>query len=454
MCATLGPGTRPAPKDETPSAATTALRAEPRLTGSLPCSDSAGFTCSYLTVPLDRGGGAPGSLRLRVATADNAAAPRGTLLLLTGGPGQAGAGLLPRLRQRFSYLLDDYRLVMIDQRGTGAGALACEPLQAEVGSSDVTVPTPEAVRECARLLGSNRDHYTTADTVADLEDLRRALGVPQWTLDGVSYGSFVAQHYGLTFPHRVRRMVLDSVVPQDGPDALYVAGLRRAGWTLRQACQEQGCGFDPAAALADVVRRYDNGVGVFDLIVVASIVDPKLTGTRFVPVLALLRLAAQGDPAPLNEAIAELRGGGGTPPGQYSAGLHLATLCADLIHAPWGDSTTPSGQREPAVDQTVRELRTDQVWPFEPRTAVGHGVVQGCRHWPPSRPNPQPPHPRLTMPVLLINGDRDLSTPLEWAVEQAARTPHGKLVTVPGMGHSIQGRNPVGDRAVRDFLLA
>ncbi|WP_406068791.1 alpha/beta fold hydrolase [Micromonospora sp. NBC_01638] len=458
MCATLGAATRPASRDETPTAVATpegaALRADPRLEDPQPCSDSVGFTCSYLTVPLDRHGGAPGSLRLRVATADNAAAPRGTLLLLTGGPGQAGASLLPRLRERFSYLLDGYRLVMIDQRGTGAGALTCEALQAEVGTSDVTAPTPEAVRECARLLGANRGLYTTADTVADLEDLRQALSVSQWTLDGVSYGSFVAQQYGLTFPDRVHRMVLDSVVPQDGPDALYAASLRRTGWMLRQACQEQGCGFDPAAALADVVRRYGNDVGVFDLIVAASIVDPKLTGAGFFPVLKLLRKAAQGDPAPLNDAIAELQDGDGARPDRYSAGLHLATLCADLIHTPWGDSTTPLRQRDPAIDQTVRRLRTDQVWPFEPRTTTGHGVVRGCRHWPPARPNPRPPHPHLAMPVLLINGDRDLSTPLEWAVEQTARTPHGRLVTIPGMGHSIQGRNPVGDQAVRGFLLS
>ncbi|MEU4678462.1 alpha/beta fold hydrolase [Micromonospora sp. NPDC023737] len=432
----------------------TPVRTAPRLAEPQPCADITGFTCSYLTVPLDRHGGTPETLRLRVATADNTAAPRGVLLLLTGGPGQAGASLLPRLRQRFAHLLDDYRLVMIDQRGTGADALTCEPLQAEVGASDVTVPTPEAVRACAHRLGADRDFYTTADTVADLEDLRRALGVPHWTLDGVSYGSFVAQHYGLTFPDRVSRMVLDSVVPQDGPDALYAASLRRTGWMLRQACQEQSCGFDPAKALADVVRRHGNSVGVFNLMVTASITDPKLTGAGFPPVLALLRRAAQGDPAPLREAVAELRSGGGTSAEQYSAGLHLATLCADLVHAPWGDSTTTPQHRELAIDETARKLRTDQVWPFEPRTAVGHGVVQGCRHWPPSRANPQPPNPHLTMPVLLINGDRDLSTPLEWAAAQAARTPRGKLVTIPGMGHSIQGRNPVGDQAVRDFLLS
>jgi pimeloyl-ACP methyl ester carboxylesterase len=454
VCATLTSASQPASAQTAVAETTTPVVAGPRLTDSRPCPGVAGFTCSYLTVPLDRATVArqPATLRLPVAVADNAAAPRGTLLVLAGGPGQPGVGLLSRVRQRVSYLLNDYRLVMIDQRGTGEGAINCERLQAEVGSSDVTPPSREAVGECARQLGPTRHHYTTADTVADLEDLRRALGVSRWTLDGVSYGSFVAQHYGLTFPQRVRRMVLDSVVPVDN-DPLYLASLHRSRWMLRQACQEQQCGFDPAAALADVVRRYDNGVGVFDLIVTASIVDPKLTGEGFFPVLTLLRLAARGDPGPLNEAIAALQGGENTPPGEFSAGLHVATLCADLVNAPWGDSTAPLWLRAAAVAEAERNLSAEQVWPFQPRTALGQGIIHGCRHWPPSRSNPHPPHRRLTMPVLLITGDRDLSTPLEWAVEQAARIPHGKLVVIPGMGHSIQGRNADGDQAVRTFLL-
>jgi pimeloyl-ACP methyl ester carboxylesterase len=425
----------------------------PRLTGAEPCAEAAGFTCSVLTVPLDRTGHRPGALRLRVAVADNADAPRGTLLLLSGGPGQPGPGLLPRLLPRFAHLLADYRLVMIDQRGTGAGALVCERLQLEVGSSDITPPSARAVRECADRLGPSRNHYTTADTVADLDDLRRALNVAQWTLDGVSYGTFVAQHYGLTHPARVRRMVLDSVVPTD-LDPLYRAGLRRAGWVLRQACREQQCGYDPAAALAEVVRRYDNGVGVFNLLVIASIVDPGLTGAGFFPVLTLLRLAADGDPGPLDQAVAALQGGADTPPGEFSAGLHVATICADLRRAPWGTAMAPLWIRDAAVELAERKLSEDDVWPFEPGTAVGQGIVQGCRHWPPARVNPRPPHRRLAMPVLLLNGDRDLSTPLEWARDAAADIPHGRLVTIPGMGHSVQGRNPAGDQAVREFLLS
>jgi len=55
-----------------------------------------------------------------------------------------------------------------------------------------------------------------------------------------------------------------------------------------------------------------------------------------------------------------------------------------------------------------------------------------------------------------VNGNHDLSTPLEWARAQLAMMPRAKLVVVPGAGHSIQYRavSDVGRRAVAAFLLA
>src|SRR4051794_8749100 len=73
----------------------------PKLTDPHPCQDQPGFTCSPPTVPLDHRGRVPGTLDLQVATADNADAPKGTLLFLTGGPGQPGVPIIDRIaRQR------------------------------------------------------------------------------------------------------------------------------------------------------------------------------------------------------------------------------------------------------------------------------------------------------------------------------------------------------------------
>ncbi|WP_418956431.1 alpha/beta fold hydrolase [Streptomyces tritici] len=442
-------GTSGAPT-ATATTAVPAATAAPGLTDHRPCPGQPDVTCADLTVPLDRAGAKPGTLKLRTALFGAADAPRGTLLFLTGGPGQPGVPYVARMRERLPRALAEYRLVMIDQRGTGTGAIDCPDLQKQVGSSDTIAPTPDAVRACAELLGEDRNFYTTADTVADLEDLRRALRLSSWTLDGVSYGTFTAAQYALRHPDRVRRLVLDSVVPLNGAGVLYEDAMGHAGWVLRTACREQRCGFDPAKDLARVVRRDGNGVGVFNLLAIASIIDPKLADPRF-GILDALHASAGGDRGPLDRLVAGFADPGGEPAGSFSAGLHAATLCADSAW-PWGDSAAPPAGREKALARAVRAIRPADVWPFQRETAGAQGIPRTCLPWPSSRPLPAAPDRPLSMPVLLLAGDRDLSTPVKWARQVAAATPHAELVVLPGGGHSTQSRGD-GARAAQDFLL-
>ena len=170
--------------------------APPKLADPHPCPKKPGFTCSTLTVPLDHRGRVPGTLDLQVATADNAGAPKGTLLFLSGGPGQPGVSLIDRIAGRLPEVAKQYRLVMLDQRGTGEfGAIDCPQLQAQVGSSDIATPTPAAIKECSGIIGDRKGLYGTEQTVDDYDTLRRALGVHSMVVDGVSYGTFTAARY-------------------------------------------------------------------------------------------------------------------------------------------------------------------------------------------------------------------------------------------------------------------
>jgi pimeloyl-ACP methyl ester carboxylesterase len=56
------------------------------------------------------------------------------------------------------------------------------------------------------------------------------------------------------------------------------------------------------------------------------------------------------------------------------------------------------------------------------------------------------------VPVLLLSGQRDLSTPLAWAQLEARYAPEGRLVVVPGAGHSVQTRVPRVRAVVARFL--
>jgi pimeloyl-ACP methyl ester carboxylesterase len=424
----------------------------PHLTVSHPCDNASGFTCSTLTVPLDHSGRTPGDLRLPVAVADNAGAPKGVLVALTGGPGQGGVAFVPRSRTRMRALLHDYRLVMLDQRGTGAGALRCPALQRAVGTSDLTVPPPGSVEACARTLGPQRRFYSTADTVADLEALRVALGADKLTLDGVSYGTFVAERYAIAHPDRVARLVLDSVVPAAGLDGLEVDGMRETARVLRAVCRAQHCPGDPAADLAAVVRARHAGVGgpaIDDTLVAMSVGAPSFPG-----VLAALREARAGHPQHLERIVRVVRRAQRAPAQVLSQGLHAATLCADT-RSPWGGAAAPLAGREAALRKAAAAAGDPA--PYDRATVIGNGYAQTCLRWPPT---PAPPAPRTggdlpPVPTLLLAGDRDLSTPLPWAREQAAHAPRGRLVIVPGAGHSVQSRAPggAGRRAVQDFLL-
>ncbi len=88
--------------------------------------------------------------------------PRGLpLVVLHGGP---GSGCSPRMRQLFDPAR--FCIVLFDQRGCGRS-------------------TPRG----------ERAHNTTADLVADIERLRRHLGVERWLVTGGSWGSALAVAY-------------------------------------------------------------------------------------------------------------------------------------------------------------------------------------------------------------------------------------------------------------------
>jgi proline iminopeptidase len=121
--------------------------------------------------------------------------PRGQpVLFLHGGPG-AGAGAVHR---RF-FDPHHWRVVIFDQRGAGR----------------------------SRPLGELREN-TTAHLVADIEVLRRHLGIESWLLFGGSWGSTLALAYAQAHPERVSGCVLRGVfLGREAEVEWFLYGLRR-----------------------------------------------------------------------------------------------------------------------------------------------------------------------------------------------------------------------------------
>ncbi len=416
------------------------------LHNSAPCPGVSGYTCSTLAVPLDHSGRVTGTLNLAVASADNSDAPKGVLLLIAGGPGQAAVPLLQRIPAILGAELKAYRIVVYDQRGTGAGALDCGALQDAMGTSDLTPPSAAAVQACARKVGARRQFFGTDDVVADMESLREALGVQQWTLDGISYGTFVGERYALAHPDRVKKLVLDSVVPHVGLSDLGVVEFRATARVLGSVC-----GTRCVSDLAAVVRARHDGPQLLDALTFLSIVDPTYRSLFDVP--SLLADARGGRLSQLRFLLLTTHRAAAAPASILDQGLHASAICADWRY-PWGSSAAALAGREAVLNRAAAKLSPRQLYPFDRATASGNGFIRQCLPW-----TPTPATPLVTgkvrVPTLLVNGDHDLSTPLAWARQELKLIPNGRLVVVPGAGHSTQARalSGVGRRAVAEFLL-
>jgi fermentation-respiration switch protein FrsA (DUF1100 family) len=159
-------------------------------------------------------------------------------------------------------------------------------------------------------------------------------------------------------------------------------------------------------------------------------------------VLNDLHAARAGRLGPLEAFLAAVRRDEATPARLLSQGLHESALCLELA-SPW-DPAELTAQRAARLAALAASTPEADLYPFDRATATGNGLAQGCLAWPPTRipavPDGAPTAELPLVPILLLSGERDLSTPLAWARAEAAIAPRGRLLEVAGAGHAVQLR--------------
>jgi pimeloyl-ACP methyl ester carboxylesterase len=420
------------------TAVVAAFAATPPIATAQECPD--GAQCATLTVPLDHAGRTAGTIPLAYAKVPATGTRTGTIVLLSGGPGQAAIELTKGFADQLEDVRDSYDIVAVDQRGTGAsGAVSCE-LDDDL---DATA--------CANALGERRPYYNTPQTSHDLERLRTALGVDKLTLLGVSYGAKVAGDYARRYPAHTAALILDSPTPVDGLDGydqLRALGTPRV---LREVCFPGLCHQtvrDPEAALAAAAERLHDGAVRGPLVsrsgrvsresirerdlysaLIASDLDPYLRAGLPAAVASL----AEGDAAPLLHLAAVVGADDGDSDSINTARL-LATSCIEG-RLPWAPESAVASRAD-ALAAFVAE-RAETFAPFSPATVTGGALTSLCANWPPT-PSPEPvAYGGPSVPVLILSGRADLRTPLEDARRTAAQYPSAQVLAVPGVGHSV-----------------
>jgi pimeloyl-ACP methyl ester carboxylesterase len=234
--------------------------------------------CGFFTVPENRQDPQTRTIRLPVVifqAAEPEAPSLAPVFYLTGGPGgQAYLGP-DEVLEVWAYDLEifpsGHDLIVMGQRGTGLGKadFDCEEFNTPAlgwgafrpGEEPPDYPPllVEAARSCAaRLLeaGIDLSAYNSRESAADIAELRLALGIPEWNLYGISYGTRLALSTLRYHPEGIRAVVLDSVFPPEAADLPDTAAFfRRALARVFADCREDPECTDDYGDIEDAYHR-------------------------------------------------------------------------------------------------------------------------------------------------------------------------------------------------------
>lgn len=405
--------------------------------------------CGWLRVPESRGRQDSRTLKLWVAIARADAADKRAdpILYIHGGPGYATVDyVFPYFPKGKTWpgFRKTRDIVFFDQRGTGRSepAFCAELSNAMREIQQASPPAREALDRSTAALAACRPKmlaqgfdfaaYNSTATVEDAEDLRRALGIAQWNLYGISYGSLVGLEYLRRHPDGVRAAILDSLFPPNSPHGAELITPTAMGYqALQRAClRDTAC----AARFPDILGTLQRAVARLDAQPLPRPAGGRITGdtlrgiawsmlvrTPTAPWVPLvLEHAASGDEQVIRKLDGLYGGSGGF--GDYSHGQAVAVNCFEVIGGSVADSMRTALSRYPYLAAA---------------DAVASEYDEMCAAWQVQRAAPEfhaPVH--SIVPTLLYGGEFDPATPFDDAVLAAKTLPNGTLVYVPGASHA------------------
>ena len=437
-------------------------------------------SCGYLVVPENRNQPNGRTIQLMVARhrAQSSEKRPDPILYLEGGPGDiAPLEIDPIIKANF---IRDRDIWVVSQRGTWSSkpALICaasnnfarELLGLRFYSEATKRAHLAATKACHDELtatGANLSAYNSSESVADLVDLRKVLGIAEWNIYGNSFGTYTAQTLMRDHPEGIRSVVLDSVLPTTYSIPVNWWNTRYAFDNLFKACAAQ-----PAcnAAHPHLEKTFTGLVNKLEAEPLTTTVSDPVTGkdikvvldggalidwlrnqTYSVPTLRAAPDRIAGLAAGRRdsiEAIAKDRAGRAPPYSPsvpvLSDGLAVGVTCReDYPFATPEDLAAAGREAFPDYPASVQ------------REGVGGWayVNEDCRDVWKVPPAPKAMHQPVasSIPTLLLSGSFDTLTSLAGAKAAAARLSHATIISIPGVGHTVSPWSPCAQAVIVSF---
>lgn len=430
-----------------------------------PCTQGRSRTpaeCGTFGVYEDRMARSGRVILLRVVVLKAKHATHNAIALIAGGPGQSAVFFAPLIAdgvfaKPLSVLRDHYDILFVDNRGMGGShPFACDFVPPGDPKSYFRQLWPDKIVSACHaknMATSNLNLYNTNNAIDDLDDVRAALDYPKLVLNGGSYGTFFSMVYIRRHPTRVASAILDGVaaphfVPLPGsPDGAQTALndlIAKCG--RNTVCNAHFPAF--GQHFNALMLRFDRGP-------VAVRVKNAATGwLETVPLwkevfVDRLRQALY-DPqnaASIPYVVERAYHADYVPLGELVNGMSVA-----LGHAlDWGAflSYTCSDEMPFISKDEIRQAATSSFAGDVRFRAQQHACsIWNVRPMPLSFNDPV----RSNLPILMITGSDDPTTPPRSAAEALPSLPNAKQVLVRGAGHTTE--TPCIDRLIVQFVRA
>ena len=309
--------------------------------------------------------------------------------------------------------------------------------------------------------GIDLSAYNTVESAADFADLRKALGIAEWNVFGVSYGTYLAQTLMYQHPEGIRTVTLDSVEPlDDARMASFIAdNASEAFDNLFAACEAQ-----PACAarypdLAGTFTRLVNKLEADPLTVtvqlgdeppvdvvldggaiVNGIIDTAFRTQEYPNVPAWIDELDNGQPESmaLTRALPAL-----IPPDILAYGMGFGMLCSGYV----------------AEDSKASVLTVGQLaFPDYPDSVLAPSLhftylLDDCEIWNiPRTPKALRTATGSDIPTLVVSGTFDAVTPPSTGKSAALPLTNSIVLAFPGVGHGVIQSNGCAQEVFASFL--
>lgn len=386
--------------------------------------------CGYVLVPEDRSDPDSPMIKLAVAITRSTSSRRvdDPVFLLSGGPGEHGviyAQLAPLFNRR------DF--IAFDQRGVNNSqpSLDCPEYLETLGAAGLNV-TEEVAQlaidlmiACGQRLaaeGVNLSAYTTTESAADVDAIRRALGYDRINLFGVSYGTRLAQEVMRAYPETLRSVVMDSVIPTqlDRPAATPLSADASLRMLFAACAADAGCDAaypDLEAVYAQLYADLQADPPTVSALYQGEVTTFPLNGDS-VQAIVFLSLYNPALIAELPGLIYALRDGNYDALGESTA-WQFAQQVGDLIS--WGKFVTTECRGEVAFsDPAALEATYEAVPNWRSTLGASVGISSPfmpgiCAAWGVTEPSGAENDPVISdVPTLLLGGQFDPVTPPQY----------------------------------------